>query len=277
MLLLNPKQHNRFYPDERSREIMLKTIEFFESKGKVKLKADDRDRVWNADFVEFQKQNQVFYTLLTPSGYGEADCRWDTWRNCEFNEILAFYGLCYWYTWQVSILGLGPIWQSENEALKRRAAQLLKAGEVFAFGLSERAHGADIYATEMCLTPQPDGTYRANGEKYYIGNGNKAPMVSTFGKQAGTGDYVSCGRLSPQALRPHECHAGLNYVVTLRCAIVLSPKRIFFPGDRPPGTPRSTPSTSASTTWAGLPSASARMRYMRRSITPPIASCMVWP
>ncbi len=190
MLLLNPKKHTRFYPDERSREIMHKTIEFFEAKGKVKLKADDRDRVWNSDFVEFQKQNQIFYTLLTPSAYGEADCRWDTWRNCEFNEILAFYGLCYWYTWQVSILGLGPIWQSENEALKHRAAQLLKAGEVFAFGLSERAHGADIYATEMCLTPQPDGTYRANGEKYYIGNGNRAPMVSTFGKQAGTGDYV---------------------------------------------------------------------------------------
>ncbi len=192
MLLLNPKQHNRFYPDERSREIMRQTIEFFESKGKAKLKSDDRERVWNYDFVEFQKQNQLFYTLLTPSGYGEADCRWDTWRNCEFNEILAFYGLCYWYTWQVSILGLGPIWQSGNEALKRRAAQLLKAGEVFAFGLSERAHGADIYATEMCLTPQPDGTYRANGEKYYIGNGNKAPMVSTFGtlRVAGTGDYV---------------------------------------------------------------------------------------
>jgi len=190
MLLLNPKHLNRFYPDERSREIMRKTVEFFEAKGKRKLKADDRDRVWNSDFVEFQKQNQVFYNLLTPSAYGDADCRWDTWRNCEFNEILAFYGLAYWYTWQVSILGLGPIWQSENDGLKHKAAQLLKDGEVFAFGLSERAHGADIYSTEMCLAPQPDGTYRANGEKYYIGNGNKAPMVSTFGKVAGTGEYV---------------------------------------------------------------------------------------
>ena len=190
MLLLNPKKHCRYYPDERSRDMMLKTIKFFEAKGKRKLKADDRDRVWNSDFVEFQKQNQLFYNLLTPAGYGEADCRWDTWRNCEFNEILAFYGLAYWYTWQVSILGLGPIWQSANEGLKQRAAQLLKEGEVFAFGLSERAHGADIYSTEMCLTPQPDGTYRANGEKYYIGNGNKAPMVSTFGKIADTGEYV---------------------------------------------------------------------------------------
>ena len=169
---------------------MRKTIEFFENKGKRKLKADDRDRVWYADFIEFQRQEEIFATLLTPSGYGDSDCRWDTWRNCEFNEILAFYGLCYWYTWQVSILGLGPIWQSANEDLKRKAAQLLKDGEVFAFGLSERTHGADVYSTEMSLTPQPDGSYRANGEKYYIGNGNKAPMVSTFGKMADTGDYV---------------------------------------------------------------------------------------
>jgi acyl-CoA dehydrogenase len=190
MMLLNPKQHNRPYPDERSREIMRKTIEFFERKGKKKVKADDHERVWYADFLEFQKQEGIFATLLTPSGYGDGDARWDTWRICEFNEILAFYGLCYWYTWQVSILGLGPIWMSQNEGLKRRAAQLLRDGAVFAFGLSEKAHGADVYATEMALTPQADGTYRANGEKYYIGNGNQAPMVSTFGKMADSGDYV---------------------------------------------------------------------------------------
>ena len=190
MILLNPKQHTRPYRDERSREIMLKTIAFFERKGKRKLKEDDRNRVWYADFLDFQRDEKLFATLLTPSGYGDADCRWDTWRNCEFNEILAFYGLHYWYTWQVSILGLGPIWMSANEDLKRRAARLLQEGAVFAFGLSERAHGADIYSTEMSLTPQPDGTYLANGEKYYIGNGNTAPMVSTFGKMADTGDYV---------------------------------------------------------------------------------------
>jgi acyl-CoA dehydrogenase len=190
MILLNPKAHSRFYVDARSRDIMLKTIEFFENKGRRRVKADDHARVWYADFLEFQKAERLFSTLLTPAGYGEADCRWDTWRNCEFNEILAFYGLGYWYTWQVSVLGLGPIWQSQNEALKRKAAQLLQDGAVFAFGLSERQHGADIYSTEMTLTPLPDGTYRANGEKYYIGNGNLAPMVSTFGKIAGTGDYV---------------------------------------------------------------------------------------
>ena len=190
MILLNPKDITRFYPDEASRQIMLKTIAFFEEKGKQRIKEDDHKRIWYADFIEFQKKEKLFATLLTPTPYGKADARWDTWRNCEFNEILGFYGLAYWYTWQVSILGLGPIWMSPNEALKQKASQLLREGEVFAFGLSERQHGADIYSTEMSLTPQPDGTYLANGEKYYIGNGNVAPMVSTFGKFADTGEYV---------------------------------------------------------------------------------------
>ncbi|MGM0652873.1 MAG: acyl-CoA dehydrogenase, partial [Bacillota bacterium] len=190
MVLLNPKALGRSYNDERTGKIMKKTVDFFEQKGKQKLKEDDRNRVWYEDFLEFVKDNELFYELLTPAQYGEEQCRWDTWRNCEFNEILAFYGLHYWYTWQVSILGLGPIWMSDNEKQKEKAARLLKEGQVFAFGLSERDHGADVYSTEMSLTPQPDGTYRANGEKYYIGNGNIAKMVSTFGKVAGSGDYV---------------------------------------------------------------------------------------
>ncbi|MCK4688324.1 MAG: acyl-CoA/acyl-ACP dehydrogenase, partial [Candidatus Lokiarchaeota archaeon] len=184
-ILLNPGNHDRYYPDERSREIMLKTIEFFEKKGKAKLKEDYHKIVWYSDFLEFQKNNKIFAQLLTPTSYGEDDnYRWDTWRICEFNEILAFYGLNYWYTWQVSILGLGPIWMSKNEEAKKKAARLLRDGAIFAFGLSEQAHGADIYGTEMALTPQEDGTYRANGEKYYIGNGNEAEMVSNFGKFA---------------------------------------------------------------------------------------------
>ena len=184
-ILLNPKKHDRYYPDEKSKEIMLKTIEFFENKGLAKMKDDDHNRVWYSDFLEFQKEHKLFAQLLTPAKYGkDENYRWDTWRICEFNEILGFYGLAYWYTWQVSILGLGPIWMSNNELAKEKAAKLLEEGAIFAFGLSEKAHGADIYATEMALTLQEDESYKANGEKYYIGNGNEAEMVSTFGKLA---------------------------------------------------------------------------------------------
>jgi acyl-CoA dehydrogenase len=190
MILLNPKKHGRPYPDERSREIMIKTIAFLENKGLKKIKKDYHEKVWNYDFVEFLKKEKVFATLMTPKGYGAEDSRWDTYRNCEFAEITSFYGLTYWYTFQVSMLGLGPIFLGENEAVKHRAAQRLEEGYVFGFGLSEKEHGADIYSTDMILTPKGDGTYVAKGDKYYIGNGNEAAMVSTFAKTADTGDYV---------------------------------------------------------------------------------------
>ncbi|MCP4642043.1 MAG: acyl-CoA dehydrogenase [bacterium] len=190
MILLNPKADTIAHPDPQLQDIVRKTIDFFEAKGKAKLKEDDRNRTWYADFLEFQKREGIFATLLTPQPCGEGDTRWDTSRICAYNEVLGFYGLHYWYTWQVSILGLGPIWMTRNEALKQQAAQYLRDGEIFAFGLSERDHGADVYSTEMSLTPQDDGTYVANGEKYYIGNGNEAKMVSTFGKMADSGDYV---------------------------------------------------------------------------------------
>src|SRR4030043_115598 len=121
MILLNPNKHDREYPDQRSREIMLKTIEFFEDKGRGKIKKDDHERNWYSDFLEFQKEQGLFAPLLTEGG-------------------------------------------------------------IFAFGLSEKEHGADLYSTGMALTPLGDGKYAANGRKYYIGNANEAALVSTFGK-----------------------------------------------------------------------------------------------
>jgi acyl-CoA dehydrogenase len=194
MILLNPRRLAKPYPDSRSAEVMRKTVEFFEAKGKARLKADYHARVWYADFLDFVRRERIFATISTPAGYGASGARWDTWRICEFAEILGFYGLQYWYTWQVTVLGLGPIWMSRNEDVKRRTARLLEEGGIFAFGLSEREHGADIYSTGMTLTPVGEGRYVANGRKYYIGNGNVAAVVSTFGKLggrgAGAGDYV---------------------------------------------------------------------------------------
>jgi acyl-CoA dehydrogenase len=189
-ILLNPKKLNREYPDQETRDIMEKTIQFFEDKGLEKIKEDDHNRVWYQDFLDFQAAEQIFAKLFTPKGYGDGNERWDSSRIVDFAEILGFYGLCYWYTFQVSQLGLGPIFIGSNEEVKHRAVEELKKGSIFAFGLSEKEHGADIYSSDMMLYPQDDGTYLANGDKYYIGNGNEAAMVSTFGKMADTGEYV---------------------------------------------------------------------------------------
>jgi acyl-CoA dehydrogenase len=190
MKLLNPKTEKYEHLDEKSRNLMLKTIEFFENKGKLKVLEDDHNKVWYSDFLEFVKKEKAFSILMTPQGYGEKDSRWDSNRIMAFNEILGFYGLCYWYTWQVSMLGLGPIWLSKNEELKNKTVKLLEDGEIFAFGLSEKEHGADLIGSEMNLIKNGDGTYKATGRKFYIGNGNKAAIVSTFGKVKDTGEFV---------------------------------------------------------------------------------------
>ena len=192
MQILHPIKTDYSYLDQESEDIMKKTIAWFEAKGKKKLTDDDRNFVWYADFLSFINENQIFAKLMTPTGYGSKpeQSRWDTARIAAFTEICGFYGLCYWYTYQVSSLGLGPIWMSENEHIKTKAAQLLEDGHIFAFGLSEKEHGADIYSSDMILTKKDDGTYVANGGKYYIGNGNKAGMVSVFGLQAENKEHV---------------------------------------------------------------------------------------
>ncbi len=189
-LLLDP---NRFDPqklDPESRRQLRALIKWFEERGKERLLRDDLEATWVTDFLDFVKQERLFATFLTPSEFaqGDANKRWDTSRNAILSEILGFYGLAYWYAEQVTILGLGPIWQSDNIKAKERAAAQLEAGDVMAFALSEREHGADIYNTDMVLTPaaadDDDGVvFRASGEKYYIGNGNVAGMVSVFSRR----------------------------------------------------------------------------------------------
>ncbi|MFC8180020.1 acyl-CoA dehydrogenase family protein [Rhodococcus sp. NPDC057297] len=172
--------------DETARQLRA-LIDWFESRGKAKLLSDDLDAVWTADFLAFVAKEKLFATFCTPAAYADGDPnkRWDASRNAMLSEILGFYGLSYWYAWQVTVLGLGPVWMSDNDAAKRRAAELLDEGGVAAFGLSERAHGADVYSTDMLLAPGGgDGVeFMASGEKYYIGNGNVAGTVSVFGRR----------------------------------------------------------------------------------------------
>ncbi|KAB7758875.1 acyl-CoA dehydrogenase family protein [Mycolicibacterium mucogenicum] len=186
-LLLNPNDFDPQQFDPETRRQLRALIEWFEDRGKVRLLQDDLNATWVADFLDFIKRERVFATFLTPSEFADGDSnkRWDTSRNAVLSEILGFYGLAYWYAEQVTILGLGPIWQSNNIKAKERAAAQLEAGGVMAFALSEREHGADIYNTDMLLTPTSDEgvVFRASGTKYYIGNGNVAGMVSVFSRR----------------------------------------------------------------------------------------------
>jgi acyl-CoA dehydrogenase len=199
-LLFDPNTYDPSHFDPETRRQLRAVIDWFEGRGKAKLLRDDLEAAWVSDFLDFIKQEKIFATFLTPSEYGGGDSnkRWDTSRNAALSEIFGFYGLSYWYAEQVTILGLGPIWQSDNIKAKERAAAQLEAGGVMAFALSEREHGADIYNTDLLLTPAKEDddegvVFRASGEKYYIGNGNVAGMVSVFSRRTdvdGADGYV---------------------------------------------------------------------------------------
>ncbi|MGK5676709.1 acyl-CoA dehydrogenase family protein [Micromonospora sp. URMC 106] len=184
--LLNPRTYDPAHLDDESRRLLRATVDWFEGRGKEALLDTYNRHEWYGDFLDFAAKEGLFAAFCTPAAEGGGDPakRWDTARNAALSEILGFYGLGYWYTWQVTVLGLGPVWQSDNAAARSRAAALLDDGHVMAFGLSERAHGADIYSTDMLLTPDGAGGFRATGAKYYIGNGNVAGLVSVFGRRA---------------------------------------------------------------------------------------------
>lgn len=83
MILFNPNKRSRQYQDDKTDKLMRATIDFFESKGLRQIKHDWHERKWNHDYVDFLKEQQVFATLMAPAGYGAADSRWDSCRNCE--------------------------------------------------------------------------------------------------------------------------------------------------------------------------------------------------
>ena len=97
--LLQPKKYKSLMADEGSKAIMDKTIAFFEKMGKTRLLDDYNKKIWYREFVDFIGKEQIFAKLLTPKQYagGDSDARWDTARISEYSELLAFYGLGYWY------------------------------------------------------------------------------------------------------------------------------------------------------------------------------------
>ena len=187
-LLFNPHTYDPSSFDTKTRSQLQALIDFFENKGLAKNKEEYYAGEWYADFINLVAEKKIFATFATPSEVGaltgNEEARWDLARINELNEILGFYSLAHWYAWQVSVLGLGPVWLSANDGARRLVAGLLNEGHIFGFGLSEREHGADIYSSDMILTRTADGGYNASGGKWYIGNGNAAGRLSVYGKFA---------------------------------------------------------------------------------------------
>ena len=86
------------------------------------------------------------------------------------------------------MLGLGPVWMSENEDAKQLVGKLPESGSIFDSGLGEGTWRRHLLHRH---DPHADGGRlgRQRG-KYYIGNGNVAGRLSVFGKFADTDEHA---------------------------------------------------------------------------------------
>jgi acyl-CoA dehydrogenase len=187
-------------------------IDFFQNKGLPALKSEDRAEEWYQDWIEYQAKHCLYASVLSPSQYSRLGRSFNLFTLTRFLEVFAFLSPAHAYSLHVTFLGLFPILMSDNEALKTEAIAKLEAGGLFAFGVSEKAHGADLLANEFIVrATHPLGSL-ARGSKYYIGNANCAAIISILAKSIDS-ESAATTRRAPFvlfALRPQEAPAFRN-------------------------------------------------------------------
>ena len=135
MLLFDPSSYDPTFLDETSRSAMKELVGFFEAKGLAEMKDEHHAGTWYKDYLDFNAEKGLFAGVATPANVAclldevRGDGLWDTARINELNEILGFYSLGHWYAWQVSVLGLGPVWTSANEGARKLVGELLAERE----------------------------------------------------------------------------------------------------------------------------------------------------
>jgi acyl-CoA dehydrogenase len=166
-----------------------KLADFFAGKGVAALKDEDRREVWYQDWLDYQARHRIYASVLSPKQYSSLGYQFDLLKLTRMMEVFGYFSPSHGYSLQLSFLGLFPILMGSNESLKREAVATLEAGGLFALGISEKEHGADLLSNEFRVTATSnDGDseprFVANGRKYYIGNSNCASIISILGRKA---------------------------------------------------------------------------------------------
>ncbi|MYU24056.1 acyl-CoA dehydrogenase family protein [Streptomyces sp. SID8352] len=81
-----------------------------------------------------------------------------------------------------SYLGAACVWTAGSPEQARALAARLIAGAPVSWGLTERAHGSDLMATEVAAEPHPSGGYRLTGEKWLINNATRGELVCVLAR-----------------------------------------------------------------------------------------------
>ncbi|HSU68747.1 MAG TPA: acyl-CoA dehydrogenase family protein [Tepidisphaeraceae bacterium] len=181
-------------------------LQFFKSKGLAALKQEDRAEQWYDDWIAFQREHRIYARLLCPARLSSIGGELNFLRLARFLELFAYLSPSHGYSLQVTFLGFFSILMGDNEALKQEAVEILEAGGLLAFGVSERAHGSDLLANEFIVAELATGGFRGGGGKYYIGNSNLAELITVLARKQAYSDRGRARRASPAllAIRPNQ-------------------------------------------------------------------------
>jgi alkylation response protein AidB-like acyl-CoA dehydrogenase len=79
-------------------------------------------------------------------------------------------------------LGGVCVWVSGTDEQARRLGVAIRAGLPVSLGLTERAHGSDLLAGEVCAEPDADGGFLVSGEKWLINNATRGALLSVLSR-----------------------------------------------------------------------------------------------
>jgi acyl-CoA dehydrogenase family member 9 len=120
--------------------------------------------------------------LYVPTEYGGAGLTQTGYCRVaeEFAQIDATLSVVMGVHQSIGMKGIVLYGNDEQKA--RFLPDLATGRKLAAFALTETNAGSDAHGIESRAVQQPDGSWKLNGEKRYIGNGSKASVLVTFAR-----------------------------------------------------------------------------------------------
>jgi acyl-CoA dehydrogenase family protein 9 len=163
---------------DRIRGLVKQAREFGETYDQRKVEEDR----WIGDDKIAELGERGLMGLYVPTEYGGAGltqtgyCRVSE----EFAQIDATLSVIMGVHQSIGMKGI--VLYGSDEQKERFLPDLASGRKLAAFALTEPNAGSDVHNMESRAVKQPDGSWKLNGHKRYIGNGSKAGTLVTFAR-----------------------------------------------------------------------------------------------
>src|SRR5436189_3560327 len=163
---------------DRIRKLVREAREFGESYDQREVE----EARWIGDDKIAELGERGLMGLYVPTQYGGAGltqtgyCRVSE----EFAQIDATLSVIMGVHQSIGMKGI--VLFGKDEQKSRFLPDLASGRKLAAFALTEPEAGSDAYHLRSRAVREPDGAWRLNGEKRYIGNGSKASVIVTFAR-----------------------------------------------------------------------------------------------